>query len=77
MLAETIDTIFTDINTDIDSQKDNLLNILDQNANGFVKNISDKAKEDINELKKQIDNQKYNLARYESLFKKIEGEKSE
>jgi len=77
MLADTIDTIFTDINTDIDSQKDNLLNILDNNANDFIKNISDKAKEDIKELKKQIDNQKYNLERYESLFRKIEGEKSE
>jgi len=73
ILVDTIDEIFSDINSEIERQKNNLINTLENNGNTFVESISKNAKEELEELKKQIKQQKYFVMRYETLIKELSG----
>jgi hypothetical protein len=71
ILVNTINEIFSDINFEIERQKNNLIDTLENNGNTFVESISKNAKEELKELKKQIKQQKYFVMRYEALIKEL------
>jgi GTPase SAR1 family protein len=71
LLADTIDEISKDIESEINRQKNNLINTLNNSGTTFVKSISNNAKKELEELKKQIEQQKYFVMRYNFLIKDL------